>query len=87
MDDRLGAIMLDDPYTSQTQAPLALVGYETPSTFHFKLVESLLTIRRFILSYLYLPRPSFIAVHEVSDEADATTGRYHLTPYETLPTM
>ncbi|KAI9050743.1 hypothetical protein LZ554_004863 [Drepanopeziza brunnea f. sp. 'monogermtubi'] len=59
--------------------------YSTPPAAYFHLVTAIFGIRRFILRYLALPRPSFMRVRELSDSPDPKTGRYHSNRYIAHP--
>lgn len=64
--------------------------YPTPSQTHFHTVTAAIESRRFLLRHLSLPRPYIFRVHDLPDNADPKTGRYHprryfVHPYYTKP--
>ncbi|KAE8421940.1 hypothetical protein BDV36DRAFT_18713 [Aspergillus pseudocaelatus] len=52
------------------------MGYRKPGIALSSLVASLVAMRKFILRYLSLPRPDFMAVKVLDAAPDAYTGRY-----------
>lgn len=68
MDDRLRRAMLYDP----------------PPASYAKLFSSLLSIRRFVIRYLSLPRPYFLRYTTFSEEPDAN-DRIFITQWDAAP--
>jgi hypothetical protein len=64
---------------------LTIRSYPTPGRAYFHAVFSGIGLRRLFLRYLSPPRPSFLRVHDLPDNADPKTGRYHPTNYMVHP--
>jgi hypothetical protein len=58
--------------------------YDDPPATYPTLVNALLTLRKYILRYLALPRPAFLRARQVRDEPDAQ-GRRTLRVYDNFP--
>ena len=58
--------------------------YDDPPAIYPVLVNGFLTLRKYTLRYLALPRPAFMRVRQVRDEADAQ-GRRTLRLYDNFP--
>jgi len=69
----------------QHQLTITQPSYPTPPDVYFRNVARAVEIRRFILRYLSLPRPSFMREYMLPDEADRKTGRSHPNKYLTHP--
>lgn len=65
------------------ESPAKQARYPTPPKPYFAIASALFGVRRFVLRYLSLPRPSFMRVRELSDKPDPKTGRYHPSAYYT----
>jgi hypothetical protein len=67
------------------------VMYDDPPPIYPKLVNAILSLRKYFLRYLALPRPEFFRVRRVRDAPDAQgrrTLRLHdLVPYYVKPTL
>ena len=59
--------------------------YDDPPEAYVKTVGAVLSTRRFVLRYLSLPKPAFMAKKLFSDEADPKTGRYFYLTYKDYP--
>jgi len=59
--------------------------YADPPQIYYPLVEALIAVRKCVLRYLSLPRPSFMRVREVGDAPDPKTGRYFHKNYQAHP--
>lgn len=59
--------------------------YDKPPPQYFWLVDLIFSTRRFVLRYLWLPRPSFLRVRNVVKTPDEKTGRLHATSYQAHP--
>jgi hypothetical protein len=68
MDDRLRKAMM----------------YDAPPAWLQSTVDWVFAIRKILLKYMFLPRPSFMAPRYLSKEADKN-GRYHTLLFETEP--
>lgn len=68
MDDRLRKAMM----------------YDDPPALYPKLINAVLTLRKYFLRYLALPRPEFSRVRQVRDQPDAQ-GRRTLRLYDNFP--
>ena len=60
------------------------IKFEEPLPFYRGLLEGFLTLRKYYLRYLALPRPKFMSSYLVGKKADAE-GRRHFIRYDTLP--
>jgi hypothetical protein len=56
-----------------------------PSQRTATLFNTFLSIRRFMLRHLFLPRPFFLAGERTTPAADPLTNRYHQSDYVTFP--
>lgn len=69
MDDRLRCAMM----------------YEKPSPMYLQAIKVIFGIRKVVSKYLLLPQPEALRYTIVSEEADAKTGRYHVSEYDSEP--
>lgn len=89
MDDRLRAAMMfvpSDEFFSNESGntdPL-LFRYEKPSKVYFTFISVVFTIRKFVLRYLFFPRPWLMRVHNLGDKP-SKEGRYFMYTWETVP--
>jgi hypothetical protein len=65
------------------ESPAKQARYPTPPKPYLAIASALFGIRRFVLRYLSLPRPSFMRVRELGDKPDPKTGRYQTSAYYT----
>jgi hypothetical protein len=65
--------------------------YDEPPAMYPKLINGFLTLRKYVLRYLALPRPAFLRVRQVRDKPDAEGRRtlrfYDNFPYYVKPTL
>jgi hypothetical protein len=59
--------------------------YDTPASIYHHIVKVIFGTRKFLLRNLCLPRLWFFRYAVVSEHPDPTTGRYHLSEYESEP--
>jgi hypothetical protein len=69
MDDRLRKAMM----------------YDDPSPIYFMLIKGIFGLRRFLMTYLFLPRPYVLRHRPLSNKPDPKTGRYFTTEYDGQP--
>jgi hypothetical protein len=80
MDERLRTAMMyacvphPQAPCNDTNAPSR---YPAPPAILPPIIHSILSFRRFLLTYLIPPRPHFMPYKTLSDDADPKTGRYH----------
>lgn len=65
--------------------------YDEPPAMYSRLVNGFLTLRKYVLRYLALPRPAFLRVRQIRDVSDAQGRRtlrfYDNFPYYVKPTL
>jgi hypothetical protein len=69
MDDRLRKAMM----------------YEDPSPIYLRLIKYIFGARKFLMTYLFPPRPYALRYDPLSEKPDPTTGRYFTNEYENQP--
>lgn len=65
--------------------PNTALRYPEPSNSSILLANAIFGIRKLILRYASLPRPSFLLVRELNEHADPKTGRFHTNRYLVHP--
>ena len=63
---------------------MLLFRFEKPPAVFFPLVTTLLTVRKLLIRFFFLPRPFFLRAHSPTDEP-SKEGRYHMQTWDTVP--
>lgn len=70
---------------------LKLLRYPTPPKIYFLVLNGIVTIRKYFLKYIALPRPSFMRYRATDDRADdqgrRAFRRYEAHPFYVRPTF
>jgi hypothetical protein len=70
---------------------LTLFRYPTPPPIYLRVLEGILTIRKYFLRYIALPRPGFLRYRQVEDKPDSfgrrTFRKYEAQPFYVRPTL
>ncbi|KAI5928172.1 hypothetical protein F4810DRAFT_647277 [Camillea tinctor] len=75
---RLMSTLLDTRLRAATRIP-------SPSPIHNLTMSALLTLRRWAVRYLHLPRPGYLRSRFFEEDADPITGKHHAAQYTAHP--
>lgn len=70
---------------------LTITRYSCPPAIYFRVIDGILTLRKYFLKYIALPRPSFMRYRLLDDEPDGqgrrALRRYDAHPFYVRPTL